>query len=162
MALQGQWIRRRQFGETRMSVRSIPNMVTLHRYYIAASLCRELFWANLPNIRIPDAIPIHPNALAAMQLWYASLVTLIDGWRHERMRDDAVTALLRDRKRVELLRDARHSIFHYDPEYISDRFLTLIQEPGVAEWANNLTDAIGAALLARMSAIVDRGGAGSS
>ena len=128
--------------------RPLPSLLTLHRYWLTSSLNREIFRTTSPVWEKT----IHPNSLIALHLWYSSLYVAIEGWRHEKMRDATVTKLLKDTQKLDRLREARNAMYHYDPEYLSPRFVALIQEPGIVAWVHEVHNAIGAALMARLQA----------
>jgi hypothetical protein len=67
---------------------------------------------------------------------------VIEGWRKERIADPVTTALLRDKKRIELLAGLRNATFHYHPEHVEPRAEALYSDPEFVEWINSLHDAI--------------------
>jgi hypothetical protein len=67
---------------------------------------------------------------------------VVEGWRKERIRDQAVTAFLRDTNKTALLEGYRNAVFHYGPSYIDPRQEKLFKDPDFVEWVWGLHDAI--------------------
>jgi hypothetical protein len=92
----------------------------------------------------------HPLTRIHLDLWYACLFVVIEGWRREQINDETVTDLLRQKKNVELLQDYRNVVFHYDPTYTSQRQEKVFKENDFVEWVRQLHDAIGNFLLRQL------------
>lgn len=122
-------------GESR---KNVAGHMTLHRYFLAASRNRSLFLSQLER---GDAVD-HPHTRLHLELWYACLVPVIEGWRAERIDDPAVTAYLRQRAKIKLLERARNAIFHYSRAYTDPRLLAVFAEPNFVEWVHGLHGAI--------------------
>jgi hypothetical protein len=114
-----------------------PELLTLHRYFLNASRNRSLFLSKLQENAID-----HPHTRIHLDLWYGCLYVVIEGWRKERIADPAITALLRDEKRVKLLAGLRNATFHYHPEYVPPRAEQLYLEGGFVDWVDALHDAM--------------------
>ena len=111
--------------------------LTLHRYFLNASRNRSLFLQKLQSGDFD-----HPHMRVHLDLWYACLFVVVEGWRREKIRDHAVTALLRDTKKVKLLEGCRNAVFHYESSYTDPRQEKLFRDPGFVEWVSALHDAI--------------------
>lgn len=135
--------------------KKLITLLTLHRYFLTASLNRTIFLTTSPTWEGT----IQPNKLIALHLWYASLFVLIEGWRSERMRDQAVAKLLRDQRKLRLLEKARNALYHYDREYLNPNLMAVINEPSFHAWANQAQDAMMLALQDEMMAATGRLGA---
>jgi hypothetical protein len=83
-----------------------------------------------------------------MELWYACLVPVLEGWTKEKINNAAVTAFMRQNHKVKLLRQCRNAVFHYSPYYLDERTRGLMAEVGMVEWVHGLHDAISAFFLA--------------
>ena len=119
--------------------------LTLHRYFLNASMNRSLFFTQLQMGEMD-----HPSTRIHLDLWYACLFVVIEGWRKERIHDDSVTDLLRQKKMVELLEGCRNAVFHYDPIYTSERQEKLFKDGVFVEWVTRLHNAIGDFLLRQL------------
>jgi hypothetical protein len=117
--------------------------LTLHRYFLHASRNRSLFLAELQ-----DGDPGGPRARLHLELWYACLVPVLEGWTKEKINNAAVTAFMRQNRKVKLLRQCRNAVFHYSPCYLDERTRGLMAEVGMVEWVHGLHDAISAFFLA--------------
>jgi len=116
--------------------------LTLHRYFLRASRNRSLFLQKLQLDQVDHLhTPVH------LDLWYACLFVVVEGYRKEKIHDQGVTNLLRDAKKLALLREFRNSVLHYSPDYTDARQLKLFEEADFVEWVNALHDAISDFLL---------------
>lgn len=75
-----------------------------------------------------------------MNLWYALLYTVIDGWRKLKLKDASIVNLLRS-KNVDLLRKYRNYVFHFGDEKIEE--LDLLKSKESALWIQNLNSELG-------------------
>jgi len=123
---------------------NIASYFTLHRYFLHASRNRSLFLAELRGSN-PDG----PRAWLHLELWYACLVPVLEGWRKEKIKDTAVTTFMRDHRKMKLLSKCRNVVFHYSPHYFDERTMELMTEEGIVTWVHGLHDAISAFFLAK-------------
>jgi hypothetical protein len=130
---------------TVVNMASKSDYLTLHRYFLNASRNRSLF-INQLQIEELD----HPHTRIHLDLWYACLFVVIEGWRKERIRDQSVTHLLRQRKKVELLEGCRNAVFHYDSIYTGPRQEKLFKDSDFVDWVTRLHNAIGDYLLRQL------------
>jgi hypothetical protein len=123
-----------------------PNMTryfTLHRYFLHANRNRNLFLAEIQG-KHPDG----PLAWLHLELWYACLVPVLEGWRKEKIKNAAVTAFMRHHRKIKLLIQCRNVVFHYSPHYFDERTMELIAEEEIVTWVHGLHDSISAFFLA--------------
>jgi hypothetical protein len=123
-----------------------PNMTryfTLHRYFLHANRNRNLFLAEIQG-KHRDG----PLARLHLELWYACLVPVLEGWRKERIKNAAVTAFMRHHRKIKLLIQCRNVVFHYSPHYFDERTMELIAEEEIVTWVHGLHDSISAFFLA--------------
>jgi hypothetical protein len=123
--------------------RRLPKYLTLHRYFLQASRNRSLFLAELQDGDIEG-----PRARLHLELWYACLVPVLEGWVKERINNPPVTAFMRENRKMRLLRQCRNAVFHYSPQYLDERTEELFSEVGMVEWVHGLHGAISAFFLA--------------
>ncbi len=71
------------------SERRLSRYLTLHRYFLQASRNRSLFLAELQ-----DGDPEGPRARLHLELWYACLVPVLEGWVKEKINNPPVTAFM--------------------------------------------------------------------
>jgi hypothetical protein len=111
--------------------------LTLHRYFLNASKNHSLFLRQLQTGKQD-----HPETRIYLELWYACLFVVVEGWRKEAIRDNAVTAFLRDKKNLALLKGCRNVVFHYERAYTDARLEKLFADEDFVEWVNGLYAAI--------------------
>jgi len=70
--------------------------------------------------------------------WYGALYVVTEGWRALRFRDEVIGALLKDQKKVALLREYRAGAYHFTPRYFDRRFVALWERDDVIDWAARL------------------------
>lgn len=75
-----------------------------------------------------------------MNLWYALLYTVIEGWKKLRLKDEELVKMLRS-KNVDLLRKYRNYVFHFGDEKIEN--LDLLKSKESAFWIQNVHAALG-------------------
>ncbi|HEV2334362.1 MAG TPA: hypothetical protein VGS13_02580, partial [Stellaceae bacterium] len=78
-------------AETKPVPNNVAANLTLHRYFLNASRNRSLFLTKLQEGAVD-----HLHTMVHLDLWYGCLFVVVEGWRKERIRDEAVTAFLRD------------------------------------------------------------------
>src|SRR5258707_1244149 len=77
---------------------------------------------------------VHSHTKIHLDLWYAFLFGVVEGWRREKIPDQEVTALLRDTKKLALLEGYRNAVVHYGPSYIESRQVELFKSPDFVGW----------------------------
>src|SRR5262249_55937259 len=122
---------------------NIARYPTLHRYFLHAHENRRLFLAETQGEH-----PYGPRARLHLELWYACLVPVLEGWRKEKIKNAAVTAFMRHHRKIKLLIKCRNVAFHYSPHYFDERTMELMTEEGIVTWVHGLHDAISAFFLA--------------
>jgi len=76
-----------------------------------------------------------------MSLWYGCLYILIEGWRTLRLENQEIDALLRS-SNVNLLRIYRNATFHYQKDYLHEKYMTFLREgEATATWVRAIHNA---------------------
>lgn len=135
----------------------MQELYALHRYYM---------WANRLRIQFDEALQREVEAgqfqnqnlsrvmvkdsSIFMSYWYSALFVVVEGWGKLQLSDPRVGALLSS-SNVSLLKDYRHAVSHYFPEYFDSKFLNFIEAKGAVSWVRELNLAFGAYFLARLS-----------
>lgn len=130
-------------------------VLTLHRYYAAATLMESRFRTTVeaqranPRAaaedlrgRMPD-----PEVMIWMGCWYGFLYVVIEGWKELRLSDSAVDAALsdvdgREHANLALLRRYRNGMFHYQRAYHDEKFTNFFKEPTSVHWIHALNRAL--------------------
>jgi hypothetical protein len=77
--------------------------------------------------------------VALISQWYASLWTVIEGWKEIGFKDALVDSLLDSSPdQCEMLRRFRNAIYHYQPELLEPRMLNFLEAQQAAIWADTL------------------------
>lgn len=119
-------------------------LLTVHRYWLTASLMRQHFRRYIRDHRTPDVAD--PDLLSSMGVWYATLYVAAEGWFSFQQSDETLDRLRRDRK-FHLLKDFRDGFFHVQNEYIGDKLVAFMEVDGSAEWVEDLHREVGATLV---------------
>jgi hypothetical protein len=130
---------------------SISPVLTLHRYFVAASRMQHHFESNLVPFEEPQsATQEDPNRRALevfagprgnfMYYWYGSLYVVIEGFRSLNLKDQSIEALL-DSPNVNTLRRCRNGAFHFRPSYFSARSLKAMSKPDFVMWVREVMTA---------------------
>jgi hypothetical protein len=123
-------------------MKNVSRYLALHRYFLQASRNRSLFLTELQG-----GHPEGPHTRLYLELWYACLVPVLEGWKTEKIQEAAVTAFIRQKRKVKLLRQCRNAVFHYSAHYLDERTEELMTEEGMVEWVHGLHKAISAFFL---------------
>jgi hypothetical protein len=122
------------------SILNVGKYRALHRYFLHAARNRDLFLAEQSE---PSPIIVHTTrSRAHLELWCASLFTVLEGWKKEKINYAPVTEMARDHRKIGLLKKYRNAVFHYSPDYDDPRFVAVSEEADFVEWANKLHKAI--------------------
>ena len=123
-----------------------PEIITLHRYFIWADRMKIHFDRVLKGIK---PIPINDELFKKekgietflyMSLWYGMFYVLIEGWQELKLSDEKIDNLLKS-ENVELLRNYRNGVFHFQKEYYDKHFIKLMSEgKDIANWIRDLRD----------------------
>jgi hypothetical protein len=120
-------------------------LVSLYRYYVWADRQRDDFMVRRKRLGPP---PIRDDekfgrwvrmALDNVAPWLGSLYVVVEGWNELKLSDPDVDRLLTS-PHVERLRRLRNGVFHFQPKYGDDRFLTMFKKNGLP-WATQLHEA---------------------
>ena len=116
------------------------NLITLHRYYISANLMRTHFDETLARYNSHEGTKL--DSLLYMELWYASLYVVIEGWKILKFKDNKIDCLLSS-SNVSLLKNYRNCVFHFQRAYHDERVLKFIAEKDIVEWVRSLNQEFG-------------------
>jgi hypothetical protein len=121
-------------------LRNVMKYPALHRYFLHAARNRDLFLAE-PRRKSPPFLQ-KIRSRAHLELWYACLSTVLEGWKTEKINHGPVTEIARDRRKIDLLKKYRNAVFHYSPDYDDPRFVAVSEEADFVRWAHELHSAI--------------------
>jgi hypothetical protein len=79
-----------------------------------------------------------------MSLWYGCLYIVIEGWRDLGLENQEVEAFL-ESPNVDLLRIYRNATFHYQKDYLHEKFMAFLREgEATATWVRGIHNAFAA------------------
>ncbi len=142
--------------QERDAVNSREHLVALHRYFIWANRLKTHFdrvvesRITTPESRVPDDILFASDHGLFMSHWYAALYVVVEGWRRLKLHDPKIDELL-DSSNVGFLKQYRHVVCHYHPEYFDEKLVGLLSAPDSVEWVRALNREFGRYLLEHMS-----------
>lgn len=129
--------------------------LTLERYHEwSASLARQFDVRMAAHQQDPPPAPGLPESVfedaAITGYWLASLVPIVEGWEHLRLRDERIDGFLYvdtippDRARQKsahfrALQRFRNGMFHYQSTWDDPRFLDLMSDKEALTWAIRLS-----------------------
>ena len=129
-----------------------PQIVILHRYFIAANKMRIRFEKTLANPKVanrfPDADPftrllmMHVDDYGVfMFYWYSGMYVVIEGFRELNLKDSKIETLLRS-SNVKSLRLVRNATFHFQKDgFISKKVIPFLKSEDSVPWVHSLTQA---------------------
>lgn len=127
------------------------HIFTLHRYYIWANRMRthfdDILKKKLENKISDEFFKIESRLY--MSYWYGGLYVVIEGWKQLKLSDTEIDLLLKS-KNVELLKQYRNGVFHFQKNYDDKRSLNFItQGENCVEWIRRLNREFGRFFLER-------------
>ena len=131
----------------------LKSLATLHRYWIWCNYMREHMDAVLTKSTPTGAFYKEPDfqMFMYMSYWYAGLYVVIEGWRRLNLRDPSIDALLVS-PNVHLLKRYRHAVYHFQKDYLDDRFVGFWSERETVRWVRSVNRAFGAFFLRELGA----------
>lgn len=83
-----------------------------------------------------------------MSYWYGGLYVVVEGWQELGLSDPIVDPLLKS-SNVQLLRRYRNGIFHFQKDYMDERFHKFMAPKDCVPWVRDLTNDFGDYFAAR-------------
>jgi hypothetical protein len=114
-------------------------VVVLSKYFTWAAYMRGQFEKVVPKMKetTPWNDPIFIEMFMFMSFWYATLNTVVEGWRSLELKDAEIEELLKS-PHVEMLKRYRHGVSHFQTEYFDKKYMPFMNNPGSMEWVRNL------------------------
>jgi hypothetical protein len=120
-------------------------LAALHRYYMWSLTLKEVFLREVEegSSHLDPRTIMASKTTALMSHWYGAIYVVIEGWQDLRLSDEAINTLL-ESPNVAPLKRYRHGTFHYQRDYLDDRFLDFIDVgTAAAEWVQTLSEEFG-------------------
>jgi hypothetical protein len=134
----------------------MQELIALHRYYIWANRLRIQFDEALQQESKAGVVPtkdlmrvLVTDSNIFMSYWYSALFVVVEGWGRLQLSDSRIGTLLSS-PNVTLLKNYRHGVSHFQPEYFDPKFLDFVTAKGIVPWVRELNLAFGAFFLARL------------
>jgi hypothetical protein len=129
-----------------------PPVLSLHRYFVAASRMQHHFESNPVSFEAIQAGTSEDPNRAVLELfagprgnfmyyWYASLYVVVEGFRDLHLNEPTIEVLIQS-PNANALRRCRNAAFHFRPAYLTARSLKLISAPEFIGWVRELMTAL--------------------
>ena len=114
----------------------LPPIFVLYRYFLAADTMRRYFLEQLRDEQYWRALQEHPELGyavmfhlgppgIAMAYFYSAMYVVVEAWRELGYSDSKIDALL-ESPLVELLRRFRNATFHFQRDFVSDKWADFV------------------------------------
>jgi hypothetical protein len=130
---------------------TMKSVTSLYVHWCTADTIKQFIRAPLPRASKGDMESKMPaNLLAAieqfstfrrLQVWYALLYVVVEGYQELKDNDADVDALLSDEEMVDAMRRFRNAIFHPQENPLSDKLLGFLARPESEDWPRKLNAA---------------------
>lgn len=118
------------------------DFAVFHRRFLVASRMKKSFEDLLIEVSKGTIESDHPDISTFLYFWYASLHTLVEGWRQlPHFTDHRVDELINISKFPKMLKNARDKIYHYNRSYYPAEIHEYVRHEGSVAWARALFDA---------------------
>jgi hypothetical protein len=123
----------------------IGELVALHGHFLAADAVKQFLFADVPVDE--ETVAQLGDLLGAAQFWsatmrlqvfYALLYVVVEGYREFRYQDPAVDQLLAQSDYVDALRRFRNAVFHPQEQPISPKLTGFLNAAGSERWTYDL------------------------
>jgi hypothetical protein len=120
-------------------------LLALYQYFIQAGrmhfhLCRkspaESFISRFKISKIKKDFSLYDKAIY-LNVFYALLYVLVEGWQSLKLTDDNIDMLLQS-PNVSLLRDFRNGIFHYQHKLYPEKIVDFLDKAKTENWTQEL------------------------
>ncbi|OAI09012.1 hypothetical protein A1353_05450 [Methylomonas methanica] len=127
-------------------------LVALHKHWCIADSIKQVVLAPLPEISRQTTTKRLPDDLAAfaeshsrfmrLQIWYALLYVVIEGYRALDHKSVEVEKLLSNEEMVNALRLFRNAVFHYQKDPLTEKLLVFLDAKESEIWIWHLNSAL--------------------
>src|SRR5208282_3830685 len=111
-------------------MRGDAKIYSLHRYFLWAIHMNDLFKAALLERGPIDLRAWTKESIRAfeyMSYWHAGLFVVVEGWQSLGLHDSVLDKLLAS-PNVGLLKRFRNAVFHYQKNFLDQRFVDMVRE----------------------------------
>lgn len=127
----------------------IEELVSLHGHFLAADSIKQFLFADVPvdgetAAQLGDYLEAAQfwSRTMRLQVFYALLYVVVEGYREFRCQDDSVDRLLTQSDRVDALRRFRNAVFHPQEQPISPKRMAFLSAEGNEQWTLALYHAL--------------------
>lgn len=129
----------------------MKSVTSLYVHWCTADTIKQFIGAPLPQSSKGDMESKMPTDLRSvveqfstftrLQVWYALLYVVVEGYKELKDTDADVDALLADEEMVDALRRFRNAIFHPQENPLSEKLLNFLTLPESENWPRKLNTA---------------------
>ena len=123
-------------------------LLALHRHFLAADAVKQLLFVNISDPKtslLPDDFLAEAqfwSSVLRLQVFYALLYVVIEGYRELGYQDAQVDQLLARVDLLDGLRRFRNANFHFQEDPLSPKVLDFLDAPGSENWTRELYAAL--------------------
>ncbi len=78
-----------------------------------------------------------------MSYWYGALYVVVEDWKELNLSDSIIDEMLKSNN-VELLRRYHNGVFHFQKDYLDNRFIGIMKDgENAVKWVRNLNNEFG-------------------
>jgi hypothetical protein len=129
--------------------KSLLKLVALHRHWIVADAVRVVLRHKVVTPKEEEEeikkfgleyamVAEHASMVCRMQVWYALLFVVIEGYRELGFKHEGLDQVLAQEEYVDLLRRFRNATFHYQPDPLNDKLIDFLAKEDSEHWIANL------------------------
>lgn len=120
-------------------------LLSLHRHWLHADAIKETMFSKIQLDRsIPYAlrkIGIDWSSIFRLEVYYALLYVVIEGYRDLNIEDNKINSLLKETEYIDALRVFRNGIFHYQKDPIPEKVLRFLELKDSEIWIKEINKA---------------------
>ncbi len=127
-------------------------LIALHKHWCIADSIKQVVSAPLPvrsrqtpTKKLPDDLAAFAEAHSGfmrLQVWYALLYVVIEGYRALDHKSPEVEAVLSNEEMVNALRLFRNAVFHYQKDPLTEKLLGFLDTKESEIWIRHLNSAL--------------------
>lgn len=134
------------------------SIASLYKHFVAADVVNEFIFVKAPakgKMKTVDPELVEAgqslSSMLRLQIFYALLYVVVEGYRDLKCTDADVDALLANTEHVEAFRRFRNANFHYQEDPFSPKLVDFLHAPGSEDWSRELYGALQAFFMKNLS-----------
>jgi hypothetical protein len=130
----------------------LKSVTSLYVHWCTADTVKQFIGVPVPaaaNAGLAETIPAgltlaveQLSVITRLQIWYALLYVVVEGYRELEEKDEAVDELLANEEMVAAMKGFQTALFHPQEAPLSDQLLRFMARPGSEHWPHTLNAAL--------------------